>query len=106
MSNSKDPDPGCRLTVQAPQSWLHPNGTVTADSQALQAHAAHPESASSDPIALPDADLVRELVRTGQGTKALREQMGSEAISYGHIRLALAHLYRQQLLVTDCTVLA
>lgn len=99
----KDQGLGCRLTLPV---WLHPNGTVTAESQDLQAHAAQSESVSSQLLALPDVALIRELVKTGQGTKALRDQMGSDAISYGHLRLALAHVYRLQLAVTDCMVLS
>ncbi len=37
--------------------------------------------------------LLKELVLTGKGTKALRDSMDDCDMTYGQLRLALAHLY-------------
>ena len=42
---------------------------------------------------LPDSSLLTELVLTGKGRKALRDSMDSSLLTYGHMRLALAHIY-------------
>lgn len=48
---------------------------------------------SQRPVQLPDMQLVRELVVTSKGTKAIRDSMDTLVLSYGHMRLALAHIY-------------
>ena len=63
-----------------PRLWLQPNGMLSG-TQAEHSHL------------LPDMDMVKELVKTGQGTRALREYMGPDVISYGQMRMALAHIY-------------
>lgn len=48
---------------------------------------------NQQPVQLPDMQLVRELVMTSKGTKAIRDSMETSVLSYGHMRLALAHIY-------------
>ena len=51
------------------------------------------DSPSSKVVQLPDISILKELVQTGKGTKALRDSMDGCDIAYGQLRLALAHLF-------------
>ena len=53
--------------------------------------AAHVQS--QQPVQLPDMQLVRELVMTSKGTKAIRDSMDTLVLSYGDMRVAIAHIY-------------
>ena len=77
----------------APQQWLQPDGTMTLQVQAMQTidEVGH---VSQQGVQLMSVGLLEELVTTGQSTKALKEWMGPDAMSYGQMQIALAHLFR------------
>ena len=81
----------------APQLWLQPDGTVTPRLQAMGC-SDNVGCVGQQGVQLVNVALIEELVKTGKDTKALREWMGSDAMSYGQMRVALAHLYRLTLL--------
>ena len=49
---------------------------------------------------IPCIDIADELQRAGIGLRVLQEELGS-GVSFGQLRLNLAHIGRQQLLADD-----
>ena len=85
---------GCCGLLQSIESvMLQPDGKVfLCGDNSTRLAAAQVQSQQS--VQLPDMQLVRELVMTSRGTKAIRDSMDTSVLSYGHMRLALAHIYR------------
>ena len=77
----------CGLMQDESTVRLHPSGLVTAGSQ-LAPGADEPRL-----VQLPDMQSMQELVLTSRGTKALRDSMDTCLLTYGQMRLALAHIY-------------
>lgn len=77
-----------------PQLWLQLDGTLTCQPHKLHVHETGAEHTGQHVVQLPVRGLVEEMVKTGQGIKALRDYIGPDAMSYGQMRIALAHLYR------------
>ena len=82
----------CALWQGIKSIWLQPNGQVfpCGDSSMCLAAA---QLQSQQPVQLPDMQLMRELVTTNKGTKAIRDSLDTLVLSHGHMRLALAHIY-------------
>ena len=82
----------CGLLQGTGSIMLQPDGQVFAcsDSSTCLSPA---QVQSQQPVQLPDMQLVRELVMTSKGTKAIRDSMDTSVLSYGDMRLALAHVY-------------
>ena len=82
----------CGLLQDVDSARLKPDGRVCAwDGSSTCLAAAQVQS--QQPVQLPDMQFVRELVLTSKGTKALRDTMDTLVLSYGHMRLAFAHIY-------------
>ena len=77
----------CELPCDQGAVVMHSNGAVC---HGIRAVGGGP---NSKVVQLPDMSLLRELVQTGKGTKALRDSMDDCEMTYGQLRLTLAHLY-------------
>lgn len=77
----------CGLLQDQGSAILHGDGSV----HVLQG--SHATGASPQAVQLPELGFIKELVLTGKGTKALRDSMDMCAMTYGHMRLSLAHVY-------------
>lgn len=82
----------CGLLQGAEGVMLQPDGQVCQGGDSSTCLVASPEQ-NQQPVQLPDLQLVRELVMTSKGTKAVRDSMDTSVLSYAHMRLALAHIY-------------
>ncbi|KAL3138946.1 hypothetical protein ABBQ32_005758 [Trebouxia sp. C0010 RCD-2024] len=79
----------CALLIGTESASLQPDGGLR-----FQHGSGSPAQVGSQRLVqLPDMQLVRELVVTSKGTKALQDSMDTLVLSYGHMRLALAHIY-------------
>ena len=79
---------GCGLVEDQSRVKLGMQGLMPADELPLKVGGTAGQAGQ-----LPDIDLLTELVLTGQGTKALRDSMDDCPLTYGPMRLALAHIY-------------
>ncbi|KAL3131059.1 hypothetical protein ABBQ38_000375 [Trebouxia sp. C0009 RCD-2024] len=79
----------CALLISAESVSLQPDGGL----RLQHGSGSSAQVGSQRPVQLPDMQLVRELVVTSKGTKAIRDSMDTLVLSYGHMRLALAHIY-------------
>ena len=79
----------CELLCDQGAFVMHSDGTV----QVYHGIRAVGGGPNSKVVQLPDMSLLRELVQTGKGTKALRDSMDDCDMTYGQLRLTLAHLY-------------
>ena len=82
----------CGLSQGAESLMLQPDGQVFPGVDSITSLVAA-QAQSQQPVQLPDMQLVRELVMTSRGTKAIRDSMDTSVLSYGHMRLVLAHIY-------------
>ena len=82
----------CGLSLDQGSAELGSSGLV---------HMPNQKSTDRDTIArcgggaaqLPEMSGLTDLVLTGKGTKALRDGMQNSTVTYGHMRLALAHMH-------------
>ncbi|DBA71996.1 TPA: hypothetical protein ACH3X2_010739 [Trebouxia sp. C0005] len=79
----------CELPCDQSTAVMHSNGAV----QVCHGIRAVGFGPNSRVVQLPDMSLLKELVQTGKGTKALRDSMDACEMTYGQLRLTLAHLY-------------
>ena len=79
----------CKLPCDQGIVVMHSDGAV----QVCHGIRAVGGGPNSKVVQLPDMSVLKELVQTGKGTKALRDSMDSCDMAYGQLRLALAHLY-------------
>jgi len=79
----------CKLPCDQGAVVMHNNGAVQV-CHGVRAVGCGPNSRV---VQLPDMSLLTELVQTGKGTKALQDSMDDCDMTYGQLRLALAHLY-------------
>jgi len=79
----------CKLPCDQGAVVMHSNGVV----QVCHGTRVVGGSPNSKVVQLPDMSVLKELVQTGKGTKALRDSMDDCDMTYGQLRLALAHLY-------------
>lgn len=79
----------CELPCDQGAVVMHSNGAVQV-CRGIRAEGGGPDSKV---VQLPGMSLLKELVLTGKGTKALRDSMDDCDMTYGQLRLALAHLY-------------
>lgn len=77
----------CGLLQDQGNAILHGDGSVHV------LHGNRATGACPQAVQLPELGFIRELVLTGKGTKALRDSMHMCAMTYGHMRLSLAHVY-------------
>ena len=82
----------CGLSQGCESLMLHPDGQVFPSGDSITRLAAA-QAQSQQPVQLPDMQLVRGLAMTSRGTKAIRDSMDTSVLSYGPMRLALAHIY-------------
>ena len=79
----------CGLLQEDPNLKLHPSGLIHLNSESsIGAH-----EIDQLPVQLPDMQLTRQMVLTSKGTKALRDSMVTCLLTYGHMRLGLAHVF-------------
>ena len=79
----------CALLKDAESARLQPDGWLCVQ----HGTSSSAQAGGQRPVQFPDMHLVRELVVTSKGTKAIRDSMDTLVLSYGEMRLALAHIY-------------
>ena len=79
----------CGLLQEDPTLRLQPSGLYHLDNE-NSTGAAEPLQPS---VQLPDMQVIRQLVLTSKEAKALRDSMESCLLTYGHMRLGLAHMF-------------
>lgn len=82
----------CGLLQDASSARLHSSGGLSSASGPIMCDVVA-ETPRQQPFQLPDIKIVSDLVVTGRRTKALRDCMEGCSLSYGHMRLALAHIF-------------
>ena len=92
MAQSQPSCSQCGLLQSQSNVSLHTDGLVRSAQEEL-VDLSTTEGQQRRCTRLPDSSLLAELVLTGKGRKALRDSMDSSLLTYGHMRLALAHIY-------------